>query len=268
MDENTQVMTEEATMPTEPVTEPADPAPAENPAEVPAEDPTEPTTPQTDPAADAEATPAPWSLPVKFRHEHRDLNQEEATAYAQMGLLYEAEQPTRDKIALLAAGRGQSVQEFVDSLVKYDEKTLLDEKRRITGGNEEEAQKLFRVDMEARQSAYAERVRQAQEAEQQAEQSLTDRLAAEYVQLREEIPNIGEFATIPQEVVDDAVRNDRHLYDAYLRYQHREGKKIEQNRAAQAAAAAASTGSLTDTPPDGAMDSVTAAVMRGVQSVF
>jgi len=267
MDENTQVMTEEATMPTEPVTEPADPAPAENPAEVPAEDPTEPTTPQTDPAADAEATPAPF-LTAKFNHKPRDLSREQTLAYAQMGMKREAEQPTWDALAMLAAGRGQSVPEFVDSMVKREEKTLLDEKRRITGGNEEEAQKLFRVDMEARQSAYAERVRQAQEAEQQAEQSLTDRLAAEYVQLREEIPNIGEFATIPQEVVDDAVRNDRHLYDAYLRYQHREGKKIEQNRAAQAAAAAASTGSLTDTPPDGAMDSVTAAVMRGVQSVF
>lgn len=263
MDENTQVMTEEATMPTEPVTEPADPAPAENPAEVSAEDPTEPTTPQTDPAADAEATPAPF-LPVKFRHEHRDLNQEEATAYAQMGLLYEAEQPTRDKIALLAAGRGQSVQEFVDSLIAYDEKKLLDEKRRITGGNEEEAQKLFRVDMEARQSAYAERVRQAQEAEQQAEQSLTDRMAAEYGELREEIPEIGEFDTIPRDVVNDAVRNGRHLLDAYLRYQRRESKKIEQNRAAQASAQAASTGSLTDTPPEGGMDAATAAMMKAV----
>lgn len=264
MDENTQVMTEEATMPTEPVTEPADDTqPAEPTAEAPEETGEEVTTPPTDPAEDADAPPAPF-LPVKFRHEHRDLSREEATAYAQMGLLYEAEQPTRDKIALLAAGRGQSVQEFVDSLVKYDEKTLLDEKRRITGGNEEEAQKLFRVDMEARQNACAERVRQAQEADQQAEQSLTDRLAAEYGELREEIPEIGEFATIPRDVVNDAVRNGRHLLDAYLRYQRRESKKIEQNRAAQASAQAASTGSLTDSPPEGGMDAATAAMMKAV----
>lgn len=263
MDENTQVMTEEATTPTEPVTEPADPAPAEPTAETPEEDGAEATTPPAEPAQDVDASPAPF-LPVKFRHEHRELTREEATAYAQMGLLYEAEKGTRDQLALLAAGRGQSVQEFVDSLVKYDEKTLLEEKRRITGGNEEEAQKLFRVDMETRRSACAERVRQAQEADRQAEQSLTDRLADEYGELREEIPEIGEFATIPKEVVNDAIRNGRHLLDAYLRYQRRESKKIEQNRAAQASAQAASTGSLTDSPPDGGMDAATAAMMAAV----
>ena len=261
MDENTQVMTEEAT-------EPADPVPAENPAEVPAEDPTEPTTPQTDPAADAEATPAPF-MTGKFKHKPWDImTKEEALAYAQLGRKRKEEQPTWDALSMLAAGRGQSVQEFVESLTAYEEKTLLDEKRRITGGNEDEAQKLFRVDMEARQSACAERVRQEQEADQQAEQSLTDRLAAEYGELREEIPEIGEFATIPRDVVNDAVRNGRHLLDAYLRYQRRESKKIEQNRAAQASAQAASTGSLTDSPPEGGMDAITAAMMAGVRSVF
>jgi len=80
----------------------------------------------------------------------------------------------------------------------------------------------------------------------------------------EEIPEIGEFATIPRDVVNDAVRNGRHLLDAYLRYQRRESKKIEQNRAAQASAQAASTGSLTDTPPEGGMDAATAAMMKAV----
>ena len=265
MDENTQVMTEEATMPTEPVTEPADPAPAENPADAPEETGEEATTPPTEPAQDADAPHAPF-LTAKFKHKPRDLNREQTLRYTQMGMKREEEQPTWDALSMLAAGRGQSVQEYVDSLVKRDEKTLLDEKRRITGGNEEEAQKLFRVDMEARKSACAERVRQAQEADQQAEQSLIDRLAAEYGELREEIPEIGEFATIPRDVVNDAVRNGRHLLDAYLRYQRRESKKIEQNRAAQASAQAASTGSLTDSPPEGGMDAATAAMMKAVWS--
>ena len=266
MDENVQVMDNELTTPEEPVTETADTQPADNPAEAPTEEPTEPTTPAEESVDGAEANPDPWVLPVKFRHEHRELSQEQATAYAQMGLQYEAEQETRDQLAILAAGRGQSVKEFVGSLMRYDEKILMDEKMEITHGNKEEAEKLFKLDMEARKTAHAHRVQQERDADAQQEQSIRDRIAAEYEELRTHVPELAEFAHVPQSVVNDAVKNGRHLYDAYLRYQHEEGKKIQQNRATQAAAAAASTGSLADSPPAAGMDDVTKAMMRGVWS--
>lgn len=265
MDENIQVMDNEPTTPEEPVTEPADTQPADNSAEAPAEDPTEPTTPDDDTADGADATPEPF-LTAKFRHEHRDLTREQTTAYAQMGMLYEAEQEMRDQIALLAAGRGQSPKEFIGSLMRYDEKVLMDEKMEITHGNKEEAEKLFKLDMEARRSAHAHRVQQERDADAQKEQSLHDRIAAEYEELRAHVPELTDFDHVPKSVVEDAARNGRHLYDAYLRYQHEEGKKIQQNRAAQAAAAAASTGSLADSPPAAGMDAVTQAMMRGVWS--
>ena len=268
MDELNQVMTDPATTPEEPVTDPTEQEPVEQTDPAPVEGQPEDTTPPSAPEDGAEATPAPWTLPVKFRHEHRDLNQEEATAYAQMGMKRETEQPTWDALSLLAAGRGQTVQEYVESLKRYDENLLLKQKLEITGGNVVEARKLLQLDLDARKTTCAERVRQEQEAEQQAEQTLADRLAGEYIELQQEFPNIGEFATIPQTVVNDAIRNGRHLLDAYLRYQRQEGKKTEQNRAAQAAAAAASAGSLADAPPEDAADSAAVAAARGVWSVF
>ena len=266
MDEIMETMETEVTTPEEPVTDPAGEQPEESPVEPVAEDLQEDTTPNEDPVTE-ETTPAPVMVPVKFRHEQRDLTMEEATRYAQLGLLREAEQPMLETLALMAAGRGQSVQEYVAALSASEEKFLLKEKLEITNGNEEEAQKLLQYDLDARRAACADRVRQEQEAEQQAEQTLTERLAAEFVELQQEYADIGEFSTIPQEVVNDAIRNKRHLLDAYLRYQHREGKKIEQNRAAQAAAAAASTGSMY-TVPNQPEDAATAAMLKGLRSVF
>lgn len=266
MDENTQVMTEEVTTPQETVTEPADPTPAEPTAEVSEEEQTEVTTPLSDAAEDNDAPPAPF-LPVKFRHEHRDLTREEATTYAQLGMKREAEQPTWDTLEMMAAGRGQTVSEFVSSWSRAEEQAIYRRKLEITNGDEEAAQQLVKAEMDARREARNIRAQQARDAEQQAEQTLTDRLAVELAELQAEYPEIADIGAVPQAVLDDAVKNGRHLYDAYLRYQRQEGKKIEQNRAAQAAAAAASTGSLNDSPPEG-VDAATAAMLSGLRSVF
>lgn len=267
MDENTQVMTPEATTPEEPVTTPADVEPAEPTVEAAPEEPTEVTTPPPADEETADTPPAPF-LPVKFRHEHRDLTREEATTYAQLGLKYEAEQPMRDTLELMAAGRGQSVPEFVESWARAEEQALLRSKLEITNGNEEAARQLVKAEMDARREARNIRAQQVRDAEQQAEQTLSDRLAAEFAELAAEFPELSDISTVPQAVVEDAVQNGRHLYDAYLRYQRQEGKKIEQNRAAQEAAAVASTGSLADTPPEDAVDAATAAMLAGLRSVL
>ena len=66
----------------------------------------------------------------------------------------------------------------------------------------------------------------------------------------------------------DAVRNNRHLMDAYMRYERRESKKIKENQTNQAAAAKASAGGLADRPPATETDVAAAALVRGVDSVF
>lgn len=266
MDENLNptAVTEDTTPQTETVegaAPAADPIPAENTA---TEQPTG-TTPEAEDGAEDPQPPAEPFLPVKFRHEMRDLTKEDAAKYAQMGLLREAEQPMLDDLALMAAAQGKTPAEFIRSLKEADEQGVREDKLRITGGDADAAEILVQAELAKRREALNLRAQQEQEAEEAAEKSTLDRLAGELLELRELVPELTDWDNVPKAVIEDAVENNRNLTDAYLRYMHREGKNIEQNRAAQAAAAAATVGSQADKPPVGG-DPAIEAMIRAVRN--
>ncbi len=273
MDEAMEVTTQEVTTPAEDVTDTTGTEPAETAAEGEAGETAEVTTPPTDDGASeaqdtAEDTTPTVTVPVKFRHESRELSMEEATTYAQMGLQYEAQQPMMDKLRMMAAGRGQSLSEFVDAWAAAEERAFMQATLEKTGGDKETAERLKRLEWEDRRKACEARVQQEQKAEDDEKAAVTSRLAAEFGELQTEFPDLDSIDKVPDAVINDAIKNNRHLLDAYLRHDRKETKKIEQNRAAQDAAAKASTGSQTDTPPAGGEDAATAAMMRGLRSVF
>ncbi len=273
MDENMEVTTEEVTTPTEEVTEDAGSTPAETTVEGVAEEQPEDTTPATAEGAPeaqdtAEETPPTVTVPVKFRHESRELSIEEATTYAQMGLQYEAQQPMMDKLRMMAAGRNQSLAEFVDAWAEADERAFMKATLEKTGGDQETAEKLKRLEWEDRRKTCEVHIQREQKAEEDERAAVTSRLAAEFGELQQEFPQLDGIDKVPDAVINDAVKNNRHLLDAYLRYERKETQKIEQNRATQEAAAKASTGSQMDTPPAGGEDAATAAMLRGVRSIF
>lgn len=266
MDEHTNptAVVEDTTPATENVEETA-PAAETTPAENPAPEQPEGTTPAAEPAAEDPQTPVAPFLPVKFRHETRDLTREDAAKYAQLGLLREAEGPMMDDLALMAAAQGKTVAEFIRELKQADEQALRDDKLNITGGDAEAAETLVQAELARRREALNLQAQQEQEAEAAAEKTLTDRLAGEFGELREMFPDLAEWSALPKSVIEDAIKNERNLADAYLRYQHREGANIERNRAAAAAAAAASIGSQADNPPTGE-DPAIAAMRRAVRN--
>lgn len=238
----------------------ADPTPAETPE---AQQQTD-TTPDAAETTEQTQTPATSFLPVKFRHEMRDLTREDAAKYAQMGLLREAEQPMLDDLALMAASRGMKPADFIRSLKDADAAGLMEEKLTITGGDREAAEILVAAEMEKRRVALGLRAKEEAEAEQKAEQATLDRLAGEMVELKALVPDLTDWDAIPNAVKEDAIKNNRNLTDAYLRYMHREGKKIEQSRADAAKAAAASAGSQADNP-SGNVDPAIAAMVRAIR---
>ena len=271
MDENMNTTgTVEDTTPATETVEGAAPAADPTPAETPETEQQTDTTPDAAENTEQTQTPDEKFLPVDFRHgtqrtgEQRFLNRADAKKYAQMGLLREAEQPMMDDLALLAASRGQKPAEFIQSLKDADAAGLMEEKLTITGGDREAAEILVAAEMEKRRAALGLRAKEEAEAEQKAEQATLDRLAGELVELRELVPELTDWDAIPQAVKEDAIKNNRNLTDAYLRYMHREGKNIEQNRAAQAAAAAASVGSQADKPTGG--DPAIEAMIRAVRN--
>lgn len=269
MNENMDAMQTEAAMPEVPTAESADTQPAETTAEDTATQDQEAATPPETEVTEPEAQPsAPWEFSVPYNHEDVPLTREQTIEYAQMGMRYEALKPTMDTLRLMAAAQGQTVPEFVNSWSVAENENLLEKKLAITGGDREAAEILVKAEMDARRQACAVQEQEREAAEQAAQQTLQDRLAAEFLELQAAFPTVAEIGQLPREVMEEAIRDNRHLYDAYLRYQHREGQKIEQNRAAQAAAAAASTGSQADQPPAGEMDPDVIAGRNAVRSVF
>lgn len=94
-------------------------------------------------------------------------------------------------------------------------------------------------------------------------EALVARLAQEYTALCREVPTVGAFDTLPDDVVRTAVCEGVSLYDAYLRYEHRERRRIEAERASAAAASAAATGSLAGEAPR-AVSGAESAMLRGI----
>lgn len=227
-----------------------------------AQAPPSPTTPEPETTSPSSA-PAP-TIPVRFRHQDRELSMEEATGYAQMGLKYESLQPTLDKLRMMAAGRGQSLEAFVGAWAEAEELAARQQLEEKTGGDGELADRLWQWEVSRRQKV----CEAPQPPETNAEGALAQRMASEYKELREECPEVTDFDALPEGVLRDAADNGRHLLDAYLRHQWRENRRIEQNETAQRMAAQASAGQLGDAPAGDGKDAATTAMLKAIRSVF
>ncbi len=98
---------------------------------------------------------------------------------------------------------------------------------------------------------------------QSPDEALVARLAQEYTALCREVPTVGAFDTLPDDVVRTAVCEGVSLYDAYLRFEHRERCRIEAERASAAAARDAATGSMAGEALR-AVSSAENAMLRGI----
>ena len=205
-------------------------------------------------AADGEAgqaaqQTAAFSLPVKFHHEHRNLTAEEATRYAQMGMAAEEREPLLDKLRLVAAGRNQTLAQFINDWEAADLQAYREQVLEKVGGDETLADRLVAAEMENRRKIVGVKAEEAKAADAAKEQDLAAKLAADYEEVKAEWPELSEFAKIPEEVVNDAVRNKRSLYDSYLRYERKQQKAVEKQQREAAAAAKSATGAQSAPPP-------------------
>lgn len=195
----------------------------------------------TIPASDAQ-TASGVTVPVKFNKQERVLSLDEAAAYAQKGMKWEAFTPCHEKLKALAAAGGQSVAQLIDALVEGSDALLYERTLQLCGGNEEAAQRMVALERAQREQA-------AEEAAPQREQAaLEQRLAAEYAELTAFCPQAGAFSALPEEVVRQAAEG-MSLTEAYLRYLFEEQRRVAAVSAKQAEAAAGSVGSQESHAP-------------------
>ena len=187
-----------------------------------------------------------FALDVKYNKEIKTLNREEAVDFAEQGIFYNnTVKPLYNKLDYIAAQRGQTIEEVVDRLFAEDENSHRQELVNKFGEDSGVIDDLMKVYREGQKQKYdkivADRKEAAQKAETEKRESLEARLASEFSELKAEFPELAEFSQLPKEVKTDAA-NGRDLMSAYLRYMHRENKKIAAAKSSEETAAKASTG--------------------------
>ena len=222
--------------------------------------------------AEEKETPLDFGLEINYNHETRVLSRDDAAAYAQIGMKFkdsgidiDTVKPLYNKLDYIAAQRGQTIEEVVDRLFAEDENSHRQELVNKFGEDSGVIDDLMKVYREGQKQKYdkivSDRKEAAQKAENEKRESLEARLASEFAELKSEFPELAEFSQLPKEVKTDAA-NGRDLMSAYLRYMHRENKKIAAAKSSEETAAKATTG--TAGTAENTADTVDDAFFRGL----
>ena len=196
-------------------------------------------------------------MTVRYNHQSRDLNMEEAVTLAQKGLYFEEKLlPVYNKLDYLASQRGLTADALADLMLENEDERLRAELSEHCS-DPETVERMVEINRQNRHEKYekltASRGMAARAAEELRRESLERRLAREYCELKAEFPEIESFSALPNSVKAQAA-GGTDLVSAYLRYRHSEEKRIAASRKAFEDASSASAGSAvsgeTEAPTD------------------
>lgn len=186
---------------------------------------------------DTESTPY---MTIQYNHEDKALTQEEAVLMAQKGYAYD---DLYSKLHRAAALQGKDVKSFIDSFEKAQDEAYRAELEAKFGDDTETIESLMELYNSKKESTVKAAQSELDRQNQEKQTKLEQRLAAEFIELQKEFPDVKDFASLPKSVKSQAAEG-RNLYDAYLRYLHTEKKKIDAANASAEAAKKASGGNL------------------------
>ena len=191
-------------------------------------------------SAEENNEPTPPFLEIQYNHEKRGLSREEATTLAQKGIYY---QSTYDTLQRAATLKGLTVEEFLNGIETAQDEAYRQELIGKFGDDEDTVNKMMELYQINKQKTLDAAALRREEEKTQAEQTVNERLAAEFTEMLGEFDGLTDFASLPIEV-KQAAMDGMSLSHAYLKYLHRENKKIAAQKASEEAAAKKSTGSL------------------------
>lgn len=202
---------------------------------------------------------------LRFNHEDISVTKEEAIRLAQMGKNYEESvRPMLDDLDYFATLQGKSIKEVVKELVdgvenSYREELtdqfgegnpLIEEMLELRRGKNKKTYEQSKADREAKEKA----------AEEEAEKSLSAKLAEQYEGIRELFPEYDTIEKVPDSVLKRAVKSGD-LEKELLRYEKSERNKIEAAKASEEKNKKQNIGSVQSTPTE---DSSMSAFMKGL----
>lgn len=201
-----------------------------------------------DNGADDGAEPVAPFLEIQYNHEKRGLSRDEAITLAQKGIHF---QNTYDSLERVAALKGVSVKELINSLETAQDEAYRQGLIEKFGEDEDTIGKMMELYNINKQKTIDNAKANQKAAQEAEEQTVIDRLAQEFVEMKNgDFPELTEFKDLPEEV-KRAAAEGLSLSHAYLKHMHNENKKIAAEKASQEAAAKKSTGSLEGTAEEG-----------------
>lgn len=188
----------------------------------------------------AEEPVAPF-LEIQYNHEKRGLSREEAANLAQKGIYYEGTYNTLERVATL---KGQSVEEFLKGLETAEDEAHRQELLAKFGDDTDTVDKMMELYSIQKQKKLDAAKESRKQAAAEAEQSVNERIANEFSEMKNgDFPELTEYKALPAEVKKAAIEG-MSLSHAYLKYLHRENKKIADAKESAAEAAKKTTGSM------------------------
>ncbi|MBO5671431.1 MAG: hypothetical protein J6S41_07765 [Clostridia bacterium] len=190
-----------------------------------------------------EAAEEPFAT-YRYNHRTYSVNAENARPLLQKGRKYDELVPQLNELYFLAESRKQTFSQFVEDLKTSFANSSIKTLRETHGCSEEAARELHEARMTKLRGGFKGLEVQAQDEAKQDEQDLTARMGNEFSELQKEFPDVRELKDLPKSVLKQAVEEELHLVDAYLRHLHRNQKKTAAALQHQEASAAASVGDM------------------------
>jgi hypothetical protein len=198
-------------------------------------------------------------LEVQYNHEKRNLTRDEAITLAQKGIHFQSAYDTIERVAAL---KGQSVNEFLSGLESAQDEAYRRSLEEKFGEDEDTIDKMMELYNINKQKTLDNAKENQRAAAEQEEQTINERLANEFVEMKNgDFPELTEFKDLPEEVKRAAFEG-LSLSHAYLKHMHNENKKIAAEKASQEAAAKKSTGSMAGDKED--VNTSTSALLKGL----
>lgn len=141
---------------------------------------------------------------VKFNKELRELSMDEASALAQKGLKYDTVKDELERLKNLAASSGKNITDFITEMENQKKNAHKNDLLESCSGNEELVNRI--IELEGN--------------------SANDEVLG-FSELKTEFPEIKEISDIPSEVLEETEIKGGNLFDAYLRYLHKQTRQAK-----------------------------------------
>lgn len=168
---------------------------------------------------------------------------ERVTALLRQGLRFEKFLPQFEALRRISLASGfHKPEELVDRLCQAAEEREYRELLDASGGNEALARETLELRKKERERQYADVKKSDEQGDDRSD--LTARLAKEYCELKDAVPQTPAFSLLPPSVVQEAAASGRSLLQCYLLFERQEQALREEAQRKAQEAAKASSGSL------------------------